>query len=268
MLLPARATGSANLQGVSEYGTMLEIQSVQMLPDGRSMVEAVGTHRFKLLEKGNLDGYTVGRIERYVGTTSNGLSVLIICRIDDISPVDEESLEREAVARAAEARALSASVQPVRPAPSVNPPSRIGTPLAQALPAEEAAQTTEEYMAICRAFIEQLRSGSAPWLLQRLNTTYGTMPTDPCEFSYWMALVSPLYELKIRIWVSDRSRSFLSTSMRKPDYFLFDRLDFDSSLSYTGLNRSGHRGGEFTSWSVAALMMGFPFPFLSVSLLI
>ena len=50
MLLPARATGSANLQGVSEYGTMLEIQSVQMLPDGRSMVEAVGTHRFKLLE--------------------------------------------------------------------------------------------------------------------------------------------------------------------------------------------------------------------------
>jgi Lon protease-like protein len=47
-----------------EYGTMLEIQSVQMLPDGRSMVETVGTHRFRLLEKGNLDGYTVGRTER------------------------------------------------------------------------------------------------------------------------------------------------------------------------------------------------------------
>jgi Lon protease-like protein len=47
-----------------EYGTMLEIQSVQMLPDGRSMVETVGAHRFKLLEKGSLDGYTVGRIEK------------------------------------------------------------------------------------------------------------------------------------------------------------------------------------------------------------
>ena len=47
-----------------EYGTMLEIQSVQMLPDGRSMVETVGSYRFRLLEKGNLDGYTVGRIER------------------------------------------------------------------------------------------------------------------------------------------------------------------------------------------------------------
>ena len=65
MLLPARASGASNAQGVSEYGTMLEIQSVQMLPDGRSMVETVGTHRFKLVEKGNLDGYTVGRIERF-----------------------------------------------------------------------------------------------------------------------------------------------------------------------------------------------------------
>jgi hypothetical protein len=52
------------------------------------------------------------------------------------------------------------------------------------------AQTTEEMMRSCRAFIEQLRSGSAPWLLQRLNNTYGVMPDDPDAFSYWMALVS------------------------------------------------------------------------------
>ena len=64
MVLPARGTGPPHLQGVMEHGTMLEIQSVQMLPDGRSMVETVGTHRFRLVERGNLDGYTVGRIER------------------------------------------------------------------------------------------------------------------------------------------------------------------------------------------------------------
>ncbi len=64
MLLPARNIGSTGIQGVMEYGTMLEIQSVQMLPDGRSMVETIGAHRFKLVEKGNLDGYTVGRVER------------------------------------------------------------------------------------------------------------------------------------------------------------------------------------------------------------
>lgn len=57
MLLPSRGADD-------EYGTMLEIQSVQMLPDGRSMVETVGTQRFRLLEKGNLDGYNVGRIEK------------------------------------------------------------------------------------------------------------------------------------------------------------------------------------------------------------
>jgi Lon protease-like protein len=47
-----------------EYGTMLEIRSVQMLPDGRSMVETWGSHRFRILERGTLDGYMVGRIER------------------------------------------------------------------------------------------------------------------------------------------------------------------------------------------------------------
>jgi hypothetical protein len=67
MVLPSRGTGPEHLQGVMEYGTMLEIQSVQMLPDGRSMVETVGSHRFRLMEKGSLDGYTVGRIERWVG---------------------------------------------------------------------------------------------------------------------------------------------------------------------------------------------------------
>jgi len=90
------------------------------------------------------------------------------------------------VARAAESRAVAAAMQPL---PSVDVPPGGSVPLATPIPAEEAAQTTEEYMAICRAFIEQLRSGSAPWLLQRLNNTYGTMPTDPSEFSYWMALV-------------------------------------------------------------------------------
>lgn len=68
-------------------------------------------------------------------------------------------------------------------APPLAPPS------SSAIPLEETAHTTEDYMNICRSFIDQLRSGSAPWLLQRLNNTYGTMPNDPSEFSYWMALV-------------------------------------------------------------------------------
>lgn len=64
MVLPARGGGNGAVAGVLEYGTMLDIRSIQMLPDGRSMVETMGSHRFRLLEKGSLDGYTVGRVER------------------------------------------------------------------------------------------------------------------------------------------------------------------------------------------------------------
>ncbi|KAK8858937.1 hypothetical protein IAR55_003168 [Kwoniella newhampshirensis] len=219
MVLPARGTGAPNLQGLMEYGTMLEIQSVQMLPDGRSMVETVGIHRFKLVEKGNLDGYTVGRIER----------------IDDVSPEEETVMEREAVsARAVALAALSTAASAPSP---LTPPTMSNTghtatatahssmpgasPIAQLAastgsangPVDFAAlasqamsntasstsfddtpETTEELMSVCRAFIDQLRSGSAPWLLQRLNNTYGSMPEDPSEFSYWMALVMPIDE--------------------------------------------------------------------------
>ena len=124
--------------------------------------------------------------------------LLMYPRIDDISSEDERSLEQEAVSRAAETRAAETRAAETRPATQSPPvqstgsfPPGLGVPLAVQLPtpAEAAAQTTEEYMVICRAFIEQLRSGSAPWLLQRLNNMYGTMPTDPSEFSYWMALV-------------------------------------------------------------------------------
>jgi Lon protease-like protein len=61
MIMPPR-TGPARMYD-GDYGTMLEIRSVQMLPDGRSMVETWGTHRFRVMERGTLDGYMVGRIE-------------------------------------------------------------------------------------------------------------------------------------------------------------------------------------------------------------
>ena len=60
MIMPPRVAGSPG----NDYGTMLEICSVQMLPDGRSMVETRGTYRFRILERGSLDGYMIGRIER------------------------------------------------------------------------------------------------------------------------------------------------------------------------------------------------------------
>ena len=48
------------------YGTMLRIQSVKILSDGRSVIETWGTHRFRIINRVETDGYMVGQIERYV----------------------------------------------------------------------------------------------------------------------------------------------------------------------------------------------------------
>jgi len=59
--------------------------------------------------------------------------------------------------------------------------------------------SNDELMAICRAFLDKMRSGTAPWVVQRLNHTYGPEPVDdPSNFSFWMALVrgvSPRFPL-------------------------------------------------------------------------
>lgn len=63
---PSGSGQSGNGIAGNDFGTMLEIRRVQMLPDGRSVVETWGTHRFRLLDRDSLDGYMVGRIERFV----------------------------------------------------------------------------------------------------------------------------------------------------------------------------------------------------------
>ena len=47
-------------------------------------------------------------------------------------------------------------------------------------------------MDTCKVFLDRLQRGAAPWVVQRLSSTYGTMPTDPGLFSFWVALVLPI----------------------------------------------------------------------------
>jgi hypothetical protein len=49
-------------------------------------------------------------------------------------------------------------------------------------------------MATCKAFLAQIQEGTAPWVVQRLRDTYGSMPTDASNFSFWVALVLPIDE--------------------------------------------------------------------------
>ena len=59
------------------YGTLLHIVSMELMPDGRSLIETLGVSRFKVKDYGMIDGYIVGNIER----------------IDDVSLAEEEQFE-------------------------------------------------------------------------------------------------------------------------------------------------------------------------------
>ena len=63
--------------GYSDVGTALRIRSFQTLPDGRSLIDTVGTSRFRVLERSERDGYNVARVEF----------------IEDVPIVDEDRLE-------------------------------------------------------------------------------------------------------------------------------------------------------------------------------
>ncbi|KIW32561.1 uncharacterized protein PV07_04092 [Cladophialophora immunda] len=60
-----------------EYGTVLFIERVEMLADGRSLLETRGLYKFRVVETGMVDGYLTGRIQRF----------------DDISVHEEEVIE-------------------------------------------------------------------------------------------------------------------------------------------------------------------------------
>lgn len=212
MVMHSQNTSGAT-PGMSPYGTMLDIKTVQMLPDGRSMIETIGSSRFRVLERGSLDGYTVGRIE-IVEDVSNDIefelelaSVGLLGRWNSAGadPTREaghptEASESASVAQgsspylsASEAREAYATFQE---ALGLEMSNQTGASEANIVRPKFLQRTTKELVDVCLSFINTLRSGSAPWLMTRLNDTYGPMPNhhDTTAFGYWMALVMPIDE--------------------------------------------------------------------------
>lgn len=73
------AVPQGNLGSVQflQYGTMVHINSMEVMEDGRSLIETRGISRFRVKDWDMLDGYVVGNIER----------------LDDISLAEEEQVE-------------------------------------------------------------------------------------------------------------------------------------------------------------------------------
>lgn len=163
MVLPGR-NGSVN-----EYGTMLRITNCRVMEDGRSIVNCVGTWRFKIIERWMVDGYNVGRVER----------------VEDVSLEQELELEQAAL------RSNNDELADYRDPQPAGPPSFAGRPDRPPMTGNMEL-AIDQLMQVSFDFIRTLKSQSAPWVLQRLNDTVGEMPTTPAEFTWWCAEVMPV----------------------------------------------------------------------------
>ncbi|KAK2879328.1 hypothetical protein FQN49_000991 [Arthroderma sp. PD_2] len=67
----------------AQYGTLLEIDRLESLPGGRTLIRATGRYRFRVITGSEYDDCKVGRVER----------------LDDIRIPDEEMLEAEETSR-------------------------------------------------------------------------------------------------------------------------------------------------------------------------
>lgn len=178
MIMPPSAASGRSAG--HDFGTMLDIKKVRMLPDGRSMVETQGTYRFRIMERGSIDGYMVSRIERVFDCPPLYPDVPNVPDYaTPISPPVPPSVELEAdVPNLASVTTLP---------PTSSEPE---------LPSSYA-QEVRELVDVCLVFLDQVQRGGAPWVVQRLNRLnhiHGPMPTDPSYFSYWMAMALPIEE--------------------------------------------------------------------------
>lgn len=154
-----------------QYGTMLHILNLQMMPDGRSLIETVGLHRFRVVRHGSRDGYTVGKTER----------------VDDISIAAEEALEASELSEAANSRHFSAQDHFGAP-PNHIPPRSLSLH-------ELDAKSTQELMEIGTSFVKRMQDQSASWMHSRVFQAYGDLPDeDPAMFPWWFASVLPIVD--------------------------------------------------------------------------
>ncbi|EAW13919.1 putative ATP-dependent protease (CrgA) [Aspergillus clavatus NRRL 1] len=152
-----------------QYGTVLRIERFELLPDGRSLVFANGVSRFKVAKFDIVDGYHVGQIQR----------------VDDVPLAEEERLE---------------SLETLTVSDTSTESTLANQPL--------ESMSTQELFQLGLDFVRKRRSEGARWLQPRVLTAYGDIPTDPANFSWWLASVFPVSE-------EEKYALILATSVRE-----------------------------------------------------
>ncbi|KJZ73246.1 hypothetical protein HIM_07443 [Hirsutella minnesotensis 3608] len=194
MVLPKRPRHSGDTP-FHELGTLLRIVNAQFYPDGRSLIETVGLSRFRVLQHGQLDGYTVGRTER----------------VDDVSWEEEEAVEAAEVGYdngvGSDEEGNHRSV-PLRQRMNIRTRSYSslsgGTPFSPPQIGDDSPQTaadldtltTRSLMQFAIGFVTRMRDQSVPWLTERMLAIYGECPDDPAAFPWWFASTLPVKDLE------------------------------------------------------------------------
>uniref|UniRef100_W5JY51 LON peptidase N-terminal domain and ring finger 4 n=1 Tax=Astyanax mexicanus TaxID=7994 RepID=W5JY51_ASTMX len=70
-------------KGFADYGCMLEILDLDLLPDGRSYVDTVGGSRFRVLKRGQRDGYHTADIEYLEDHKVDGAELELLQHLHD-----------------------------------------------------------------------------------------------------------------------------------------------------------------------------------------
>ncbi|KAI5291317.1 hypothetical protein KEM54_005403 [Ascosphaera aggregata] len=147
------AYGSHALHFQKSYGTVMLIERCEELVDGRILVRAKGTSRFRILN---------------VSTTSAGYFIGQIQRVEDISITDEETLEYAEVSR------------------------HYSTPLGGPSTDKYDRMSTAQLLDIVKEYVRDCRERGLPWLSQRTLDAYGQPPTSAATYPYWLATVLPI----------------------------------------------------------------------------
>ena len=171
MCAPVRERSGAI--GYTDYGTTAFIKDVQMLPDGRSVLDTVGARRFKVLEKSIKDGYNVAKVEWIEDTEADD-------ELDATFAADERSFRRTAAAAGEEAREEGRR-GPGRTGASAPPP---GSP-----PGRTSSDVPRDVRGLARDLADHVRElvGDRLVHLEAQVGPMGDLEESPGDFSFWLA---------------------------------------------------------------------------------
>ncbi|KAL2109399.1 hypothetical protein VUR80DRAFT_2496 [Thermomyces stellatus] len=184
----------------TEVGTMLRIKNLRMFPDGRSLLEAVGVSRFRIVRYSVLDDYVVAKVERY----------------DDVSIAEEEAIEAAETRRSSATPSTtspsyltttspsyttttsSSSSSSSSPSPPHNTPAHpdlpSATPTRQQHPYPSPLSLDDIDNLPTAALLSYARATSAAKIRRFSQSSRGPPPDDPSLFPWWLASALPTQE--------------------------------------------------------------------------